>query len=100
MGDTATALCLDGLLGCPVEILQMSFALLDHHDLDALSRSCRALRSLLLTRATGLVIYRRVFGRLFATGLPVPPPQLSLPMYASLLSLAVCSVSQIQCCFS
>ena len=90
--ETVSSAPLDGL---PAEILQFTFGLLDHEDLEALTHTNRALRSLLLTRATGLVIYRRVFARLFAAGLPVPPPQLSLPAYASLLSLRTCSVRLI-----
>lgn len=84
-----------GLLGCPAEILQETFAMLDHEDLVALSRTCRALRALLLTRATGLIIYRRVFAGLFDAGLPHPTPHLSLPQYASLLALKTCSVRSL-----
>jgi len=61
-------------------------------DLEALTRTSKALREILLTRETGLVIWRCVFARLFAAGLPVPPPRLSLPTYASLLCLKTCSV--------
>ena len=81
-----------GLLSCPTEILTAVFSQLDHEDLDALTHTSRALRSLLLTRATGLAVYRRVFARLFETGLAVPPPEVSLPAYASMLSLTTCTV--------
>lgn len=80
-----------GRLSFPVEILSATFALLDHEGLDSLTRTNRALRSLLLTRATGLPIYRAVFANLFATGLPKPPLGLTLPAYASLLSIKTCT---------
>ena len=89
-----------GLLGAPAEILLATFSLLDHEDLEALTHTCRALRSLLLTRATGLSVYRRVFARLFETGLEVPPPQLSLPAFGSLLCLTTCTVRSMRVVFS
>ena len=79
----------------PFEITSSVFSMLGIEELEALSRTSKALREILLTRETGLVIYRRVFARLFAAGLPVPPPRLSLPTYASLLCLKTCSVRTI-----
>lgn len=80
----------NGLLSYPVETLQAIFVQLDHEGLDSLTRTCRGLRKLLLTPATGWIIYRSVFSALFAAGLPRPPRVLSLPAYASLLSLKWC----------
>ena len=81
----------------PFEITASVFSMLGLEELDALTRTSKALREILLTRETGLVIWRRVFARLFAAGLPIPPPRfppprLSLPTYASLLCLKTCSV--------
>ena len=76
----------------PFEITCSVLSMLGIEDLEALTRTSKALREILLTRETGLVIWRRVFARLFAAGLPVPPPRLSLPTYASLLCLKTCSV--------
>ena len=96
---------LEGLLDAPLEVRHRSrtqqltsqivhaiFSWLTPIDLTALTRTSRSLRAVLLNRATGLVIFKRSFARLFADGLPVPPKHLSLPAYASLLTIESCSV--------
>ena len=82
-----------GLLSLPSELLQSCFSLVGHEEIEALTHTCRTFRTLILTRATGLVVYRRVFARLFDMYLPEPPPWLSLPVYNSLLCLKACTVS-------
>ena len=79
-----------GLLTYPLEVQQTIFAQLDHESLDALTRTSRGLRTILLTPSSGRIVYRSVFAPLFASGLPKPPRGLSLPAYASLLSLKSC----------